>query len=192
MSSNAGKRIFALSRDHKPSDEHEQERIFESGGQIYSRKIPLSTKNSDFKMAENVSAESPRAQGPLRIFPGRLSVSRSFGDVEAKVVELGGNPSVLIATPEIKAFKIQKEHDFILLGCDGIFDRLSNKESVQVIWNGARDLPLFYPQAKTVHQLCGIGVDYVLKNSLLRRTLDNVTSVLISFKNFKEAVFGDD
>jgi hypothetical protein len=34
--------------------------------------------------------------GPLRIFPGRLSVSRAFGDVEAKRKKLGGNPGVLI------------------------------------------------------------------------------------------------
>ena len=68
--------------------------------------------------------------GPMRIFPGRLSVSRSFGDVEAKLEDFGGNPNVLIAHPEIKAFKIKKEHDFILLGCDGIFDRISNTESV--------------------------------------------------------------
>lgn len=50
--------------------------------------------------------------------------------MEAKIEKFGGNPKVLIATPEIKAFKIKSEHDFIVLGCDGIFDRLSNRESV--------------------------------------------------------------
>ena len=83
------------------------------------------------------------AQGPMRIYPGRLSVSRSFGDVEAKLEKFGGNPNVLIATPEIKAFKIKKEHDFVLLGCDGIFDRLSNKECIQAVWNSAKDLPKY-------------------------------------------------
>jgi protein phosphatase 2C family protein 2/3 len=66
----------------------------------------------------------------MRVYPRRLSVSRSFGDVDAKLEKFGGNPNVLIATPEIKAFKIKKEHDFVLLGCDGIFDRLSNKECI--------------------------------------------------------------
>ena len=55
-------------------------------------------------------------------------------DVEAKMVEFGGNPKVLIATPEIKAFRIKKDHDFIVLGCDGIFDRINNKEAVNVVW----------------------------------------------------------
>lgn len=44
--------------------------------------------------------------GPFRVFPGRLSVSRTFGDIEAKRVKLGGNPKVIIAEPEIKAFKV--------------------------------------------------------------------------------------
>ena len=64
--------------------------------------------------------------GPLRVLPGRLSVSRTFGDAEAKLAKFGGNPKVVIAEPEIKSFKITKDHDFIVLGCDGIFDKLSN------------------------------------------------------------------
>lgn len=35
-----------------------------------------------------------------------------------------------------------------------------------------------------------MGVDYILKNSLLRRSLDNVTVVIVGFNNFKHAVFG--
>jgi len=53
--------------------------------------------------------------GPLRVFPGRLSVSRTFGDIEAKLEKLGGNPHVVICQPEIKSFKITDEHDFIIL-----------------------------------------------------------------------------
>ena len=37
-----------------------------------------------------------------------------------------------------------------------------------------------------------MAVEYILKNSLLRRTLDNVTVVMIAFKNFKREVFGED
>ena len=60
------------------------------------------------------------------MLPGRLSVSRAFGDIEAKLVKYGGNPRVVVPIPDIKAFKVQPEHDFILLGCDGIFDKLTN------------------------------------------------------------------
>lgn len=46
--------------------------------------------------------------------------------------------------------------------------------------------------ANNIHKQTGMAVEYILKNSLLRRTLDNVTVVMISFKNFKRAVFGED
>jgi len=69
--------------------------------------------------------------GPLRVLPGRLSVSRTFGDAEAKIAKVGGNPNVVVATPEIKSFRIiPNEHDFIVLGCDGIFDKLNNKDTI--------------------------------------------------------------
>jgi protein phosphatase 2C family protein 2/3 len=54
--------------------------------------------------------------GPIRVFPGRLSVSRTFGDTEAKISEKGGNPNVVIPMPEIQSFKLDKHHDFVALG----------------------------------------------------------------------------
>ena len=44
--------------------------------------------------------------GPLRVLPGRLSVSRTFGDIEAKLERFGGKPNVVIAEPELRSFKI--------------------------------------------------------------------------------------
>lgn len=64
------------------------------------------------------------------MFPGRLSVSRTFGDVEAKLEKYGGNPNVVISEPEIKSFKIIDDHDFIVLASDGIFDKLSSRDVV--------------------------------------------------------------
>lgn len=50
--------------------------------------------------------------------------------------------------------------------------------------------PTVKGKVKDVHKMCGMGVDYILKNSLLRRSLDNVTVVIIGFNNFKHTVFG--
>jgi len=44
-------------------------------------------------------------------------VSRAFGDVEAKIPGLGGNPKVLIAEPSIVKIIIDEKSDFILIGC---------------------------------------------------------------------------
>lgn len=40
--------------------------------------------------------------GPHWVFPGRLSVSRTFGDIEAKLRHLGGIPNVISAEPDIR------------------------------------------------------------------------------------------
>ena len=54
--------------------------------------------------------------GPWRANAGGLSVSRTFGDFEAKFKELGGTPGVIICEPEIFDF-VLGEADFIVLGC---------------------------------------------------------------------------
>ena len=175
MCSEGGNRIYPLTRDHKPNDELEQKRIIEAGGQIYQTAAPVGR-----------SEKSELIIGPYRVLPGRLSVSRTFGDAEAKTEKYGGNPNVVIATPEIKSFKIAKDHDFIVMGSDGIFDKLSNKEAIQCVWNSVKN-----ELALNVHQQCAIGIETILKNSLMRRSLDNVTTLIIGFVNFKKLVFGD-
>lgn len=73
------------------------------------------------------------------MFPGRLSVSRTFGDIEAKMEKYGGNPEVVVAIPEILEFKITDDIDFIVLGCDGIFDKLSNEDTAECVWKTVTD-----------------------------------------------------
>ena len=63
----------------------------------------------------------------MRCLPGRLSVCRTFGDIEAKNPRWGGNPKVVICDPEIVSFKLEENFDFLLIGCDGIFENLSNR-----------------------------------------------------------------
>lgn len=40
-------------------------------------------------------------------------------------------------------------------------------------------------KSKNLHIQCGVAVDLIIKTSLVRRTLDNVTAVLIAFQNFE-------
>jgi protein phosphatase PTC2/3 len=90
LSANGGKNTYAISRDHKPDSESERERIYKAGGKIYQSSIRQRNGNV--------------VLGPYRIDPGKLSVSRSFGDIEAKLPKYEGNPKVLIARPEITFF----------------------------------------------------------------------------------------
>jgi len=68
---------------------------------------------------------------------------------------------------------------------------MSNEDISHCVWNSVADNKQM-KVANNVHKQTGMAVEYILKNSLLRRTLDNVTVVMIAFKNFKRAVFGED
>ena len=65
--------------------------------------------------------------GPKRIYPGRLAVSRAFGDIEAKVPRLGGMHGVLIAEPDVKKVRLDTRSGFLVLMCDGIIDHQTNR-----------------------------------------------------------------
>lgn len=106
-------------------------------------------------------------------------MSRAFGDLEAKVKKFGGNPRVVIAEPEIKTFKIAPEFDFILIASDGIFDKLSNKDAVQLVWETTAKMKVNTP----IQKQCQECVDVIIKTALMRKSLDNVTVVMIAFKN---------
>lgn len=54
-------------------------------------------------------------------------MSRTIGDKHAKMQKYGGNPNAVIAKPEISVFKLEDNYDFIVLGCDGVFDRLKSE-----------------------------------------------------------------
>lgn len=108
MSTHAGKRIVELSKDHKPSEPDEQKRIYAAGGEVYQGQIPLMSGDPYYTGGMTL-------MGPCRVMPGRLSVSRTIGDAEAKLTKYGGNPNVIISDPEIYSFKIQDNMDFILL-----------------------------------------------------------------------------
>lgn len=88
--------------------------------------------------------------------------------------------NVVIAVPDIKAFKIQNEHDFIILGCDGIFDKLTNRDVINCCWFTVNN-----QKAGNIHKQIGKSIDLILKASVAKRTLDNITVVMVAFNNFK-------
>ena len=117
--------------------------------------------------------------GPYRVFPGRLSVSRTIGDFEAKLIKTGGNPKVIIAEPEVYQFKIEDEDDFVVLGCDGVFDRFTTDELISKTWESSKEMKM----EGSKHDISAKLVDEMLKETFNRKAWDNITIVMVSFKN---------
>lgn len=69
----------------------------------------------------------------------------------------------------------------ISLPGDGIFDKLNNEDAAECIAMSIQDVA---GAAVGIHKQVGMGVEYIIKNALLRRSLDNVTAVLVAFDGF--------
>ena len=104
-----GKCAFAT-QDHKPVNPLEKERIQNAGGSVMIQRVN-----------------------------GSLAVSRALGDFEYKNVE-GKGPCEQLVSPEPEIFveERNKEDQFLVLACDGIWDVMSNEELADFIHSRLR------------------------------------------------------
>ena len=113
-----------LSKDHKPSRSSETMRILSAGGSVQASHI------SSNKCLVSV--------GPLRVWPGGLSVSRGIGDFSLKAnkeLEKQGVRGDLISPyPEIRYTTTSICDQFLVIACDGVYDVLSSEEVVKFIY----------------------------------------------------------
>lgn len=105
----AGKAI-PLSFDHKPEDEIELRRIEKAGSVVTEGRVD-----------------------------GNLNLSRSLGDLKYKInKELKPEEWPITANPDIKVQELSPEDDFIIMGCDGIWETKTNDEMVEYIYERLR------------------------------------------------------
>ena len=69
---------------------------------------------------------------------------------------------------------------FISLG-DGIFDRLNNDQIINKIWEAKKPGQV----VTDIHSFCGKITDAIIKYSMEKNSVDNVSVVFIAFKNFE-------
>ena len=194
FSQKKGKNFVVVTEDHKPNNIKEKNRIIKNGGHVYQSRTVISG-------AENEDLNGQILFGPYRVLPGRLSVSRTIGDIEAKSQKFGGNPNVIIWEPDIFIFDLNKtDIDFFILGCDGIFDQMSNEEIMECAWmilnnnnngnnkenendNDGERFEYNFDNIN-IHEKCGLIVDFIIKSSMVRKSFDNVTCLMIAFNDF--------
>ena len=143
--------VYQLTTDHKPDNLREKNRIEKAGGKI---------------IAAN-------GMGVSRVYPGKLSVTRAFGDFTFKIKSLGGNSEVLVANPEIFIYPICPDYEYVLIASDGIFDVLENEEVNQVVWQELDGTE------KDIHEKSADACKAVIDLALKKNSSDNVTCILV-------------
>lgn len=89
-----------MSIDHKPDGQIEIDRIEKSGSTITEGRVD-----------------------------GNLNLTRSLGDLKYKGrTHLKAEEQAITANPDTYSFDLTNEVDFILMGCDGIWEKKSNEE----------------------------------------------------------------
>ena len=206
LSAKNGTKIYPLSRDHRPGDEKEYKRILDAGGKIYkteyeygNKNINISNTNNRFssynrnyannykinysnnRTNTNNNNRSSSVVGPLRVSPGKLSVSRTIGDIEAKDRKYGGNPNVIISIPEIKYFDNTDKNDFILIFCDGVYEKLKNKDIIDCIWNEINN-----KKFADIHNMAGYSIEELINKCMMEDSSDNLTAIMICLKSYDQ------
>lgn len=125
----------SLSTDHKPTDPVERKRIEATGGYIQYERVL-----------------------------GSLAFSRGFGDFEAKKPELGPKEQWISPVPELQAFQLEKMNYQLILATDGIWDVISNQESIEIV------LPYDNPSDASLA---------LVQEAKNRGGLDNMTALLV-------------
>lgn len=146
----------ALTEDHKPSLKSEKLRIEQAGGWVDKDRVT-----------------------------GALGVSRSFGDIEyknfAKCFNYTGRDETLpggiwgegqqvISKPDFKHFILERSYEFMILACDGLWDRFSCQEAV----NFVRKKLLTVKDVNKVAQM-------LVEKAIDRGTMDNTSVIIVTF-----------
>lgn len=103
--------VVKMSFDHKPDQDFEKQRIIKAGGFV-----------TDGRVNAN------------------LNLSRAIGDLEYKRnATLPPDQQLIIAYPDVIARPLTKDDDFILMGCDGVWETMSEKEIVDFIYSKLKE-----------------------------------------------------
>lgn len=106
--------------------------------------------------------------------------------------------NIVIAIPDIYSFKIDDSHDYILMGCDGIYENLSNKELFESVLSTFEDetpvtlftsnKTLFSSKIKSdsMKTQMGLVIDSIMRSCFKSLSSDNLSLILICFKGFSQ------
>lgn len=195
LSMNGGTKVKQLTVDHKPENVKEFERATKNGSQIYlddsdeldrdETKLHFIKDKAELEKMVVIKQNSTEDK-IFRVYPSDLAVMRTIGDIRAKKKEFGGIPGTIINTPDVFIFDINSTDDFIIMGCDGIFDDLNNQEVVNAAWMVFKNRG--NEKNFDLHELSQEACDLVIKFALEKDTTDNLSCIIIGLEGVEKFV----
>ena len=144
-----------LTRDHKPTELDEKQRILDNDGRIQ----PF-LEDGEFVGPERIWIKEEEVPG--------LAMTRSFGDRVAATVGV-------ISEPEIKEMELNINDKFMIIASDGIWEFISSQECVNIISN-------FY-EKNDIKGCCEYLYDESSKRWLKEEeVIDDTTLILVFFE----------
>ncbi|XP_022769417.1 probable protein phosphatase 2C 27 isoform X3 [Durio zibethinus] len=101
---------------------------------------------------------------------GQLSVARALGDWHMKWPK--GSACPLSAEPELQEADLSEEDEFLIMGCDGLWDVMSSQCAVTM---ARKELMLHNDPERCSREL--------VREALKRNTCDNLTVIVVCFSN---------
>ena len=143
---------YPQSEDHKPEMESEKTRIYKADGWI--------------------------SEGRVK---GNLNLTRGFGDLEYKQNKnLKPEEQMITANPDIKVVNYDKDIEFIIIGCDGIWDCLKNQEACDIVTKRLKEDPNI-----KISKIIEDMMDSIVAKDLYNESgvgCDNMTCIVVVFK----------
>ena len=143
---------YEKSEDHKPDLENEKNRIYKADGWVSDGRVK-----------------------------GNLNLTRGFGDLEYKQNKnLKAEEQMITANPDIQEDDFDNSCDFIIIGCDGIWDCLKNQEACDFVSKRLKDNPNI-KVSKIIEEM----MDSIVAKDLYNESgvgCDNMTCIVIVFK----------
>ena len=151
---------YQMSHDHKPDSAKEKNRIYNSGGWV--------------------------SEGRIK---GNLNLSRSLGDFEYKQnKKLSPKDQMITAYPEINIEIIDESCEFIILGCDGIWDCLTPQQACDFVRSKLYDVKTGMANNIKISKIVEDMMDSIISDDIGNENgigCDNMTCIVILFKQNK-------
>lgn len=149
----AGGKCIPLSFDHKPESEVERKRIEAAGSVITDGRVD-----------------------------GNLNLTRAFGDLKYKQKkQFTPEEQPITSNPDTYEYELVPNADFIIMGCDGIWEKKTNEEMVEWVYSklgkNKKNANLEAIITELLQKEC-LSEDHTQSNGL---GCDNMTAILIVF-----------